>query len=352
MIVRTAAGLALLFLLVQLVRPELTNPPATADFEAPADVKRILRKACYACHSTETRLSWFDEIVPAYQLVAHDVKKGRLVLNFSQLGAQLKARQNAVLFEAVSQIQMGAMPLSRYTRLHPGAVVTPGDLAVLRGYLLRLKSAGPVAKAGLEAADAQYRQWIGTAGKPFPVQPAPYGIAFLSDYKNWKVISSTDRADTNTLKMILGNDVAMRAIADHKINPWPNGTVFAKVSWRQQPDAYGLVRTGKFEQVAFMIKNSKIYASTAGWGWAQWGANSSLTARMPPLRETASRATHRSARTTMFSPRRSVFAEAGDEHPPSFGYGGAAGSGRVRGAELQSGDHMEHERGAYRRYPC
>ncbi len=76
--------------------------------------------------------------------------------------------------------------------------------------------------------------------------------------------------DTNTLKLILGNDVAMRAIAGHRINPWPDGTAFAKVSWTRQPDPGGVIRTGRFEQVAFMIKNREKYKSTAGWGWAQW----------------------------------------------------------------------------------
>ena len=102
------------------------------------------------------------------------------------------------------------------------------------------------------------------------MRAAPNGIPFLADYKNWKAISSTERSDTNTLKMILGNDVAMKAIADRSINPWPNGAAFAKVSWRRQPDENGEIRTGKFEQVAFMIKISEKYASTAGWGWAQW----------------------------------------------------------------------------------
>lgn len=50
------------------------------------------------------------------------------------------------------------------------------------------------------------------------------------------------------------------------MNPWPNGTAFVKVSWMRQPDETGVIQTGKFEQVAFMIKNSENYASTAGWG--------------------------------------------------------------------------------------
>jgi hypothetical protein len=208
--------------------------------------------------------------VPAYQLVARDVKMGRMALNFSELGAQPKTRQRAVLFEAVSQIEMGAMPLPRYTRLHPDAEVTPRQLAVLRDYILLISPAKQAPQADLQAADGQYRKWINAGAQPLKVAATLNGIAFLSEYKNWKAISSTDRTDTDTLKLILGNDVAIRAIADNKINPWPDGTAFAKVSWTRQPDANGQIHTGRFEQVAFMIKDSEKYASTAGWGWAQW----------------------------------------------------------------------------------
>lgn len=270
MIVRIVSGMAFLFLLLQLLPPQLTNPPATADFQAPSKAMQILTRSCYPCHSNETRLAWFDRIVPAYQLVALDVTKGRLALNFSELGAQAGMRQKAVLFEAISQIEMGAMPLPRYRLLHPEAVVTPGELAVLRDYTLTLSQATHAAQPDVEAADAQYCQWIAEGSRALSVQAAPNGIAFLPEYKNWKAISSTDRTDTNTLKIILGNDVATQAIADHKINPWPDGTAFAKVSWTRQTDHNGVIRTGKFEQVAFMIKNRKKYASTAGWGWAQW----------------------------------------------------------------------------------
>jgi len=216
-------SLALLFALLRLVRPELTHSPVKADFEAPADVKRILQTSCYACHSSETRLSWFDQIVPAYQLVALDVKRARMVLNFSELGAQSKRRQNAVLFESVSQIQMGAMPLPRYTLLHPEAVVTVGDLAILRQYLVAASPVRPAAQPEIEAADAQYRRWINEGRRSLPVQAAPNGIAFPSGYNNWRAVSSTDRTDTNTLKMILGNEVAIQAVADHKSTLGPTG---------------------------------------------------------------------------------------------------------------------------------
>ncbi len=128
------AGLVV-FTGMQFLRPSLTNPPVTADLQAPPEVKRILRNSCYSCHSNETRLPWFDQIVPAYWLVANDVNEARQHLNFSTLGAAPPETQRAVLFEAVTQIQLGAMPLPSYRMIHPGSVVTPEQLAVLRAYV-------------------------------------------------------------------------------------------------------------------------------------------------------------------------------------------------------------------------
>lgn len=269
-ILRVAAGLALTLVLAQFVRPDFPYSPASADLQVPPAVKQILRNSCYPCHSNATRLSWFDEIVPAYQLVAYDVASARTHLNFSQLQAASIPRRNAVLFESLNQIQMGAMPLPRYTLLHPEAAVTPNQMAILRKYLLSVAPSAPIARSKVEGADSQYREWIAAAGRPLRVRDAPNGIAFLPDYKNWKAISSTDRMDTKTLRLILGNDIAIKAIAENKINPWPDGAILAKVAWRQKAGSNGLVETGEFFQMALMIKSRTKYASTAGWGWAQW----------------------------------------------------------------------------------
>lgn len=263
----TAGCLFLAFLAIQFIRPKLTNPPVTADLQAPPEVKQILKTSCYSCHSNETKLPWFDQIVPAYWLVTRDVKEGRRQLNFSEIGSLPAAQQRGILFEAVSNIQMGVMPLPSYLRVHPHAAVTPEQLAVLQAYL-SLPTVGKVADTS--AADTEYNKWIHAGGVSDHVHPAPNGIAFLRDYKNWTTISSTDRFDNNTMREILGNDVAIKAIVENRINPWPDGTAFAKVAWHEQPDSKDLVRTGAFWQVEFMIRDSRKYASTLGWGWARW----------------------------------------------------------------------------------
>src|SRR5882762_10057693 len=76
----------LLFAGLQFVRPELRNPPVSAEIRAPAELKAIFKHSCYNCHSNETELAWFDRIVPAYWIVSRDVRRARAHLNFSEIG--------------------------------------------------------------------------------------------------------------------------------------------------------------------------------------------------------------------------------------------------------------------------
>jgi Haem-binding domain/Cytochrome P460 len=272
LIVLAAMG-AVVFAVMQLIRPSLGNPPVAAEIQAPAEVKAVLRGSCYSCHSNETKLPWFDQVVPAYWLVAHDVKEAREHLNFSEIGKLPAAQQKATLFEAVNMIQMSAMPLPSYLKVHPDAVVKPEQLEVLRKYLSTpapAPDAAAIATAA-SAADAQYGAWIAAAQTQKQVQAEWNGVAFMPEYKGWQPISSTDRWDNHTMREILGNDVAVKAIAENRINPWPDGTVFAKVAWQQAAlDGQGVVKTGAFIQVELMIKDSKKYAATDGWGWGRW----------------------------------------------------------------------------------
>src|ERR1700757_883333 len=215
------AGLALLvFIGLQFVRPPLTNPPVPADLQVPPEVKQILRNSCYNCHSNETKLPWYDQIVPAYWLVASDVKQARTHLNFSELGAQPAAKQKAVLFEAINFIQLGAMPLPAYRFVHPGSAITPEQLAVLLAYLTPPRPPTAAPETAVSVADSQYNKWIAGGDQDPPVQNEPNGVAFIPGYKNWTPISSTDRFDNGTMREILGNGIAIKAIAENHVNPW------------------------------------------------------------------------------------------------------------------------------------
>jgi hypothetical protein len=99
---------------LQFVRPELTNPPVISEIQVPPEVRQILRHSCYNCHSNETKLSWYDTVVPAYWLAVSDIYAARHHVNFSEVGKLPADQQKSILFEAVSNIQLGAMPLPSY----------------------------------------------------------------------------------------------------------------------------------------------------------------------------------------------------------------------------------------------
>lgn len=255
---------------IQFIRPTLDHPPVAADLQAPPEVKQILKNSCYNCHSNETRLPWFDNLAPGYWLVVHDVNNARRHLNFSEIGKLPAAQQKAALYEAVNMIQLDAMPLKSYRLIHPNAIVTPDQLEVLKNWLNPPGHAPSPDATAKTDADAQYDKWIHAAAAPITPQPALNGIAYVPGWKDWKIISATNRFDNKTLRIIYGNDIAMKAIAEHHTNPWPDGTTFAKAAWWQQVDENGDTKTGAFFQVEFMIKDAHKYASTEGWGFARW----------------------------------------------------------------------------------
>lgn len=252
---------------LQLVRPSIPAKPATAELQAPPEIKHILEKDCYSCHSDERRLAWFDQIVPAYWLVRHDILTAREHLNFSTLGNKPAAAQKATLYEAVNMIQLGAMPLPSFLKLHPDAKVTPEELETLKAYLAPwtpAPSLSPNAPASIPASVSLVPASLAT------VPPEFNGFPFDPNFETWKLISTTDRGDNHTFRFILGNEIAVKAAQSGNIRPWPDGTEFAKIAWQQELSPDGLLRPGQFVQVELMLKDAKRYHDTEGWGWGRW----------------------------------------------------------------------------------
>jgi hypothetical protein len=209
--------------------------------------------------------------------VRHDILTAREHLNFSTLGSNSPAVQKATLYEAVNMIQLGAMPLPSFLKLHPEAKVTPEELLTLKEYL------APWTPAVSPIGDAQQRNNGKTDVGPSTVSPGipvrvPLetvnpefnGFPFDPSFESWKPISTTDRGDNNTFRFILGNDVAIKAAQTGNTSPWPDGTRFAKIAWQQQSGPDGLVHPGKFVQVELMLKDAQRYKDTEGWGWGRW----------------------------------------------------------------------------------
>ncbi len=102
--------------------------------------------------------------------------------------------------------------------------------------------------------------------------PAPNGIELPADFADWRLISTSARSDNDTMRAILGNATAIKAAREGRLKPWPDGTVMAKVAWKRKTnEAWPPASVpGDFVQVEFMVKDSRKYAETGGWGFARW----------------------------------------------------------------------------------
>jgi hypothetical protein len=128
---RVVLALGVVALGIQFVPVQRTNPPVTAEIRAPAEVHAILRRACYDCHSNQTRWPWYAHVAPVSWLVAKDVADGRRKLNFSDWGTYHVDRQETKIHEIWEEVSTGEMPLAIYRPLHPEAKLTEADRAVL-----------------------------------------------------------------------------------------------------------------------------------------------------------------------------------------------------------------------------
>jgi len=61
------------------------------------------------------------------------------------------------------------------------------------------------------------------------VKPALNGITLPEKYKDWRVISVSHRTDNKTMRVIVGNDIAIKAARENNINPWPQGSILGKL---------------------------------------------------------------------------------------------------------------------------
>jgi len=99
-----------------------------------------------------------------------------------------------------------------------------------------------------------------------------HGISYPDGWQNWSAIAVSHRTDNNTLRVILGNEIAVKAARSAQTNPWPDGAVLGKVVWKdiQLENWKTATAPGKFVHAEFMFKDSKKYSETYGWGWARW----------------------------------------------------------------------------------
>ncbi|GGA55078.1 hypothetical protein GCM10011507_02960 [Edaphobacter acidisoli] len=169
------------------------------------------------------------------------------------------------LYESVNMMQLGAMPPRKFLALHPDVSVTPQDLAVIKNYLAPWSS-----DSRIKAVSSPPIEQVPFQANLALVAKEMNGLAFDPDVEDWKPISFTDRGDNNSMRMILGNEIAVKAAQSGNVSPWPDGARLAKIAWQRVAADDGLIHPGKFVQVELMVKNAHLYKGTDGWGWGRW----------------------------------------------------------------------------------
>ncbi|MCP3980572.1 MAG: heme-binding domain-containing protein [bacterium] len=123
----TVIGLFVLFVVAQFFPAARTNPEIVRDIDAPEDVKSILRRACYDCHSHETAWPWYSRVAPISWWVVDHVEHGRGDLNFSDWPLLDFEEQEHMLEEIEHEVADREMPLTSYTLIHRSARLSDDD---------------------------------------------------------------------------------------------------------------------------------------------------------------------------------------------------------------------------------
>jgi hypothetical protein len=125
---------------IQLVPVDRTNPPVETEVPAPSEVRSVLQRACYDCHSNQTEWPWYSRVAPVSWLIERDVHHAREELNFSTWNRMTAKEQNEAVHEVWEEVEEGEMPPWFYLPPHPEARLSREDLGVLWTWAMAVDS--------------------------------------------------------------------------------------------------------------------------------------------------------------------------------------------------------------------
>lgn len=123
----TLLTIGILFIAIQFIRPtrngseQVLSTDISKTLFVSDSVQDILKKACYDCHSNNTRYPWYVNIQPTGWLMAKHINQAKEELNFSDFGSYSQRRQISKLNGIVNSIEDDIMPLPSYKLMHKNA---------------------------------------------------------------------------------------------------------------------------------------------------------------------------------------------------------------------------------------
>ena len=162
-----AIGWLLLITLVviQFFRPKKNSEPGisanhiSTKYSIPHDVNTILDKACYDCHSNNSRYPWYFNIQPVGIWMDDHIKEGKRGLNFSEYTNKRLRYQYHKMEEVIELVKEDAMPIDSYTWTHKDAKLSSEERAKLVNW----------AQSIMDTLEAQYP--VDSLKRPNPAPP-------------------------------------------------------------------------------------------------------------------------------------------------------------------------------------
>ncbi len=132
-----------IFVVIQIIPYGRThsNPPVVAEpaWDSPR-TRELAVRACFDCHSNETRWPWYADVAPLSWVVQRDVESARDVVNFSEWNTTYELASSSG-----TSVITGNMPPVKYRMAHPEANLTKQELVELaRGLNATLKAPGQI----------------------------------------------------------------------------------------------------------------------------------------------------------------------------------------------------------------
>lgn len=124
---------------------------------------------------------------------------------------------------------------------------------------------------GAVSADQAVAESARPAAATKPASPI-YGVTIPDGYRKWQMIAPAEEAaPLDELRVVLGNPAAIKAIESSTL-PYPDGTILVKLAYKrkQSPDFESATVPGQATTVQVMVKDSRRYASTGGWGFGRF----------------------------------------------------------------------------------
>lgn len=137
-----------IFALIQFIPVDRVNVPVNQKenfvevFQAPEEVRVLLKNACYDCHSNETVYPDYSYVAPISWSIKNHINEGREHLNFSVWTTYNQELKKGMLENTIADLEQNRMPLSGYIAQHPEARLQASQKQTLIDYFRAILKSG------------------------------------------------------------------------------------------------------------------------------------------------------------------------------------------------------------------